>query len=242
LPEQTGNASDVVLEVRGVTKDHRGLRPLRIERLELRAGESLALLGFDLATAEVLVNLIIGAAVPDTGDVKVFGQLTTWITDVDPWLRGLDRFGLLTDRALLLDPLTAEQNLAMPYSLEIDALPAAIRERVESLAAEVGLETAELSSPVAQLPAASRLRVRLGRALALGPSILLAEHPNASLSHDEGARFAGDLARIVAERRLTSLLLTADLAFARRVAPRVLSLHPATGELRTPTRWSSLFS
>jgi ABC-type lipoprotein export system ATPase subunit len=241
LPEEQGGAGSFVLELRGVTKDHRGLRPLRIERLEVKVGESLALLGFDLVTAEVLVNLIIGATVPDTGDVRVHGQLTTEITDVDVWLRGLDQFGLLTERAVLLDPLTAEQNLAMPYSLDLDDLPDAVRERVRKLAAEVGLETAELSSAVSQLSAAARLRVRLGRALALGPTMLLAEHPNASLSSGEASRLASDLAHIVSERRMAALVLTADAAFARRVASRVLTLNPATGQLRSGSRWPSLF-
>jgi ABC-type lipoprotein export system ATPase subunit len=241
LPEDNGSTSNLALELRGVTKDHRALRPLRIERLELRAGESLALLGFDLVTAEVLVNLIIGATVPDSGAVRVRGQLTSEISDVDVWLQGLDQFGLLTDRAVLLDPLTAEQNLAMPYSLELDRLPASVREKVETLAAEVGLETAQLLTTAGQLGAAARLRLRLGRALALGPTMLLAEHPSASLSSEEAGRFAADLARIVSGRRLTSLVLTADAEFARRVAPRVLTLNPATGQFRTPSRWPSLF-
>ena len=53
-------AADLVVEVRGVAKDYRGLRPLRVRELELRQGESLALIGFDLAMAEVFVNLAPG--------------------------------------------------------------------------------------------------------------------------------------------------------------------------------------
>ena len=108
---------DVIVSLRNVSKDYRGLRPLRIEQLEIRQGETLALLGFDRAGAEVLVDLITAASLPDSGDVDIFGAPTRAIADPDTWLRELDRFGILSERAVLLDQLTVEQNLALPYTL-----------------------------------------------------------------------------------------------------------------------------
>ena len=67
-------------------KDYRGLRPLRIERLTLAAGEQVALLGFDQPAAEVFVNLITGATLPDPGEVRVLGRPTAAITDSADWL------------------------------------------------------------------------------------------------------------------------------------------------------------
>ena len=69
-------STDGVIALRGVRKDYRGLRPLRVEHFELRQGECVALLGFDRVAAEVLVNLITGATLPDAGDVDVFGAST----------------------------------------------------------------------------------------------------------------------------------------------------------------------
>mgnify|MGYP003576561623 CR=1 FL=1 len=90
---------ELVVELRGVTKDYQSLRPLRIERLELRQGQSIAILGLDLPMAEVLVNLITGANLPDTGEVRIFGRATSEITDAQDWVAALDRFGLISDRA-----------------------------------------------------------------------------------------------------------------------------------------------
>src|SRR5688572_8627801 len=104
---------ELLVEVAGVSKDYRALRPLRIQRLELRAGQSIALLGLDAAMAEVLVNLITGAQLPDEGEVRVFGRSTESISAVDDWVTGLDRFGLISDRAVLVEQFTAEQNLAL---------------------------------------------------------------------------------------------------------------------------------
>jgi ABC-type arginine transport system ATPase subunit len=67
--------------------------------------------------------------------------------------------------------------------------------------------------------------------LALRPRVLLAEHPNALLPREESSRFASDFARITAHRGIAALVMTADLAFARAVAGRVLEVQPATGAL-----------
>jgi putative ABC transport system ATP-binding protein len=222
---------DPLIEIAGVTKDYRGLRPLRIQRLALHEGESMALLGFDAAMAEVLVNLITGAQLPDEGEVRVFGRSTTSITAVDDWVTELDRFGLISTRAVLVDQFTAEQNLALPLTLEIDPLPGAVRTEVGQLASQVGLSTEELTVQTAALTPTAQLRLRVGRALALRPRVLLAEHPNALLPREESSRFASDLARITKQRGIAALVMTADPAFARTVARRVLELQPATGAL-----------
>jgi putative ABC transport system ATP-binding protein len=208
-----------------------------VEFLELRQGESVALMGFDRVGAEVLVNLITGATLPDSGDVDVFGAATGAITDPDAWLAAADRFGILSDRIVLLESCSVEQNLALPFSLEIDDLSVAVRASVRRLADEVGIPQAQLPQAVANLDAESQLRVRLGKALALVPRVLLAEHPNLTLSRDDSPRFAADLARIAASRDLATVVMTAEATFAHVAADRVLTLTPATGALTTVSGW-----
>ena len=73
--------TEPILELDGVTKQYGALRPLRIEHLVVAAGEQIALLGFDQPAAEVLINLITGASLPDTGRVRIFGRSTSEIVD-----------------------------------------------------------------------------------------------------------------------------------------------------------------
>ena len=235
-------SADVVIALRGVRKDYRGLRPLRVEHLELRQGESVALMGFDRVAAEVMVNLITGATLPDSGDVDVFGSPTGLITDPDSWLSAMDQFGLLSERVVLLESFSLEQNLALPFSLELDEMPVTVRARVRQLAEEVGIALDQLRHPVARLDADAQLRVRLGKALALGPRVLLVEHPSVPLSPDQVPRFAADLAGIAARRHIAMVVMTADHSFARAVSNRVLTLTPATGGLTAASRWRSWFS
>jgi ABC-type sulfate/molybdate transport systems ATPase subunit len=231
-----------LVRLRGVSKDYRALRPLRIAQLDLQPGDSVALLGLDHAAAEVLVNIITGAMLPDAGEVVVMGRLTTAIADADAWLGVLDQFGLVSERAVLLDQMTVEQNMAIPFSLQLEPPPSEVRNRVSALAEEVGLESVDLGRRLSELPPPRRLRVRLGRALALNPRVLLAEHPNASLSTDEVAPFAADLSRVVAARGLAAITITADATFASAVAEHVLTLEPATGELKRRAGWRRWFA
>jgi ABC-type transporter Mla maintaining outer membrane lipid asymmetry ATPase subunit MlaF len=219
------------LAIAGLTKDYRGLRPLRIQQLTVGHADSVALLGFDQASAEVFVNLVTGATLPEGGTVHVFGQPTSAIADGDEWLRTLDRFGIVTERAVLLDQLTVVQNLAMPFTLEIEPPPDDVRARAEAIAVEVGLPGASWSMPVAELDLPGRARVRLGRALAADPALLILEHASAGLPQAASVALGADVRTIAGTRGIALVAATADESFAHAVAARVLKLEPASGRL-----------
>ncbi len=208
------------------------LRPLRLEQLSLTAGEHVSLVGLDQPAAEVLINLVTGASLPNTGTVKVFGRLTADITDSTDWFTTVDRFGIVSERAALLEPMTVVQNLAVPFSLEIEPPPPSIAAQARALAEEAGLPGDVLLRRVGDLDSALRMRIRLARALALNPSVLLLEHPSATLPRHAVARFANDVRRVASRRELGALSITADLEFASAGATRTLVLEPATGRLR----------
>lgn len=221
-----------VLELSGVSKAYGALRPLRIEHLVLGPGDQVALLGLDQTAAEVLVSLVTGATLPETGQVRIFGRATSDITESSDWLTVLDRFGIVTERAALLESMTVLQNMAIPFSLDIEPPPPDVARLASALAAEAGLVDALLEQRLGTLDAASRMRVRLGRALAFDPGLLLLEHPSAALARADVVPLACDV-RAVAERRtLATLTITADGEFAGAVSERAYILEPATGRLK----------
>ena len=225
-----------VVELSHLSKDYRGLRPLRIDHFVLSAAEQAAIVGFDRAAAETLINLITGAALPDTGEVRVFGRQTSDIADSADWLAVVDRFGIVTDRAVLLEALTAVQNLAMPFSLAIEPLAEDLRAKALAVAREVGLPESGWDQAVGSLDGLDRARLRLGRALALDPTVLLLEHVTASVERPAVAVFARDVRRAAAGRRIATLAIGADADFAGAVADRVLTLDPASGRLAARRR------
>jgi ABC-type transporter Mla maintaining outer membrane lipid asymmetry ATPase subunit MlaF len=227
-----------LIELRGISKDYRSLRPLRIHDLQVRHGQSIALLGLDAMAAEVLVSMITGATLPDAGEARVLGRPTSDIATGEEWLEWLMQFGMVSNRTVLVEQLNVEQNLALPLSFEVEDMSPSLRAQVHRLASELDIPEAELSQPMLHVPAATQVRVRLGRALALDPRVLLLEHPNAMLSPDDTPTFAADVSRIIAARQLTTILITSDRTFASAVADKVLTLQPATGHLKaSPDSW-----
>ena len=221
-----------LLDIEGLVKDYRALRPLRIQALSIAAGETAAIIGLDGAAAEVLVNLVTGAALPDAGEIRVFGRPTSAIADAAEWLALVDRFGIVSERAVLLEQMTVLQNLAMPFTLDIEPPPADVHAKASALAAEAGLSDAASRQRVGDLDPAGRVKVRFGRALALQPSLVLLEHATAGIAPREAADIGARIRRAAAGRGAAVLAVTADEPFAKAVADRVLTLEPGTGRLR----------
>jgi ABC-type transporter Mla maintaining outer membrane lipid asymmetry ATPase subunit MlaF len=225
-----------VVAMRGVMKNYNALRPLRIAELSVTPGARIALSGIDAAGAEVMLNLITGASLPDQGEVRVFGRSTAAVSDGDEWLASLDRFGIVSERAVLLEGATLAQNLALPFALAIDPIPPETLARVESLSDECAIPRASLSQRAGDVSAALRARVHLARAIALGPSLLLMEHPTAALEDSDRGAFGALVAGVCDARALTMIAVTQDLAFASAAAHETLALQAATGRFTAARR------
>ena len=62
-----------VLDIADVRKTYSGLRPFRLRALAIAPAERVAVLGLDAAAAELLVNLVTGATLPDEGSIRILG-------------------------------------------------------------------------------------------------------------------------------------------------------------------------
>lgn len=227
-----------VLSFTNVVKNYGGLRPLRLARLNVAAGEAVSLSGLDVHAAEIFVNLATGASLPDQGEVAVTGQPTSAITEGDSWLASLDRFGIVSHRAVLLEPMTAAQNIAMSFSLSIDPVSAEIRKSVDALAREVGIEASDLDKPVASLSGAGKVRVHLARALSADPALVLLEHPTLHVDRADVDALAGAAAASSLAHGAALVAITDDEAFAKALKGRRLKLNAATGALtEEKKRW-----
>jgi ABC-type lipoprotein export system ATPase subunit len=234
-------SSDPVLRIDRVRKNYQGLRPLRVRDLVIGPGEQVALSGFDAGAAEVLVNLVTGASVPDEGEVRVLGHRTSDLTSGDEWLASLDRFGIVSPRAVLLDAVSVLQNLAMPFTLQIDPIPPAIVDRVRALASDAGIPNEHLNAPIAAMSPELRMRIHVARAVALDPALLVLEHPTATLPRDAARPFGRTVQWMATARRLATLIISEDAPFSEAAASRRLALDGGTGELKPVRRGFRLF-
>ena len=232
--------AEPLLDIRGVKKSYGGLRPLRLAALAVAPGDRVAIVDVDAPTAEILVNLLTGATLPDEGEVRVFGRATSAISDANDWLSTLDRIGMVSPRAMLAEEFTVEQGIAMAFTLSLDPVPDAVAADVARLAREAGLGAADLETRLSDASPLLKARCRLARALATAPALLVLEHANALVA-DRAAVFGSEIAALARARGMAVLALTADEAFATAVADRVLALDAATGQLKPRSGWRRLF-
>ena len=230
-----------LLEIRGLVKNYQALRPLRIRELSVGPGAVLSIAGLDAPAAETFVHLVTGATLPDEGDVITFGQNTRAITDSHAWFKSLDQVGMITARGVLIEAFSVLQNVAMSFTLDVDPIDPRVVPQAGAVARDAGIDGSLFDAAAGKVPPAVQMRVHLARALALGPSLLIAEHPSASLPRNDAAAFGADLVKTARARNVALLAITADEAFAKAIGGQRLELAPATGELRAPGLLKKLF-
>ena len=236
----TTAAGSPLLTISGLVKNYQTLRPLRINALSISAGELVAISGLDAAAAEMFVGLVTGAVLPDSGEIRLFGQSTGAVADSEAWLAMLDGVGILTERAVFIGQFSVEQNIAMSFTLAVDPIGVEVQPRTRALAHEVGLHPDVFALRVADAEPDVQQRVRLARAIAFAPSLLVAEHPSAGLPRESVAAFAANLGRIARARSMAVLAITADHEFANALGGQTLVLEAATGTLRSPGIWNKV--
>jgi predicted ABC-type transport system involved in lysophospholipase L1 biosynthesis ATPase subunit len=233
--------SDALLEITDLSKDYRTLRPLRIRELTVRPGDVLSITGIDMPGAETFVHLVTGATLPDAGHVRLFGRNTREITDGDAWLKSLDGVGMVTARGILVGGFSVLQNIALSLTLEVDPIDPDVFPQAGALARESGIGASAFEMAAGRTPADTQMRVHLARALALGPKMLIAEHPSASLPRETVSAFGADLGRVAKARGLALIVLTADALLAKAIGGSRVELVAATGELRAVSRIRRMF-
>jgi predicted ABC-type transport system involved in lysophospholipase L1 biosynthesis ATPase subunit len=233
--------TDALLEIRELSKDYRTLRPLRIKEFTVRPGDVLSITGMDMLGAETFVHLVTGATLPDAGEVSLLGRNTREISDGDAWLKSLDAIGMITARGILLEAYSVLQNIALSLTLDVDPIDSRVVPQAAALARAAGIDASLFDMPLGRVPPDVKMRVHLARALALGPRLLIAEHPSASLPRDTVSGFGADLGRAARERGLALVAITADDSLAKAIGGSRLELVPATGEVRALSRIQRLF-
>ncbi|GAA5335582.1 ABC transporter ATP-binding protein [Thermus hydrothermalis] len=186
-------------------------------RLEVEAGEVLALLGPSGSGKSTLLRLVAGLLTPDRGQVRL-GPLD--LTPLPPERRGV---GFLFQDYALFPHLTVAENIAFPL---VEARwPRERREaRVQELLSRMELTPHAEKRPEA-LSGGEKQRVALARALAARPRLLLLDEPLGALDLRLREELLFFLRRTLREEGITTLLVTHDQGEAFLLAHRVALLR-----------------
>lgn len=200
----------------------RALQALAQVDLRIAEGEFVAIIGPSGCGKSTVLRLAAGLDTPTNGTVEIFGS--------DPQtLAKQHRLGVAFQEHALLPWASVRQNIALPYHLagrKVDD------DRVDGLIDLVGLAGFEKARPK-QLSGGMRQRVSIARALALSPDLLLLDEPFGALDAVTRRRMNAELARIWAEERITTILVTHDVDEALILADRVVVMTGRPGTVRT---------
>ena len=129
----------------------------------------------------------------------------------------------------------------MSFTLDVDPIDPRVVPQAGALARDVGIDAALFDVPVGKVSPEMKMRVHLAKSLALGPKLLIAEHPSAALPRASVTAFGADLTEAAQSRGLALVALTADDALSKAIGGQRLELVPATGELRAPSLLKKIF-
>jgi D-methionine transport system ATP-binding protein len=198
---------------------------LRDVSVDIQAGSLFGVVGPAGSGKSTLARCIGLQERPDRGVVRLDG-LNTGTLD-GRRLREIRRqVGIVDSKVDLLAERTVAGNIASPLEqLGLDGPQR--RTRVANLLDLVGL-TPRAGQRPAELTDGQRRRVAVAKALAAGPSVLLADDPTAGIHPDEAGAVLTVLDRARAELGVTILLTTPDASVVRRVCDDVAVLENGT--------------
>jgi lipoprotein-releasing system ATP-binding protein len=182
--------------------------------LEIHAGEMVALTGESGAGKTTLLLLLGGLERPTAGRIEYGSTDITCLGAEELAEFRNRRLGFVWQQSSLLPEFSAVENVSMP--LRIRGVEGGQAERAAlDLIAEMGL-AARARHRAGELSGGERQRIALARALAGEPSVLLADEPTGSLDQATGERIMDLIGEVHRRRRLTSVIVTHNPAFAER--------------------------
>ncbi len=193
--------------------------------LEVRRGESLALVGESGAGKSTLLYLLSGLDSPTSGTISYNFRELAGLADTELAEFRNREIGFVWQSHNLLPEFTALENVMMPLLVRGVSQAEARPVSMERLA-EVGLADRH-SHRAGELSGGEQQRVALARALSGNPSVLLADEPTGNLDSNTGERIFELLNRLRSARGLTSILVTHNNSFAQR-CDRILKLESGT--------------
>lgn len=215
--------TDVVLEVRNITKQFPGVLANDHVSFQLHRGEILALLGENGAGKTTLMNIIYGLYHQDDGEVFIQGEPFRALSPRDAITRGV---GMVHQHFQLVEPMTVTENIILGSEVMRDKVFLDInraRLQVDDFSRRYGLEV-DPDAVIEDLPVGIQQRVEIIKALYRQAQILILDEPTAVLTPQE----IEDLFRVMrhlVEQGHSIIFITHKLKEVLAVAHRIVVMR-----------------
>ncbi|MFM2586868.1 ABC transporter ATP-binding protein [Vibrio sp. TBV020] len=180
--------------------------------LDIKEGESVAIVGTSGAGKSTLMTLLAGLDTPTSGEVDLLGQKLHTLDDEERAAIRSESVGFVFQSFLLIPSLTALDNVTLPCLLKGEAEN---KQRATELLESVGLANRINHAPT-QLSGGEQQRVALARAFMIEPKVLFADEPTGNLDQQTASNVIKLLFDLNKQHGTTLVLVTHDQNLAQR--------------------------
>ena len=221
-----------ILRISGLRKQFSGVEVLKGIDLEVRVGETVAILGSSGSGKSTLLRCVNCLEVPSGGSIWLGDELMGYRQESGGAVRRLTesqiavqrrKVGMVFQNFNLFPHWTVLQNIADGPRSILKLSKADAIERSMTLLTRVGLADRASAYP-RELSGGQQQRVAIARALALEPALLLFDEPTSALDPE----MVGEVLEVMqnlAKTGVTMVIVTHEMGFAKRVANRVVFME-----------------
>ena len=213
-----------MIEIINLYKSFGNNQVLRGVNLDINKGETLVIIGRSGEGKSVLIKHIVGLLQPDSGCVKVEGEIVNELNEIQLY-KMRKKFGFLFQGSALFDSMTVEENIALPLVEAEIKMP---RHRIDEIVSEklelVGLPGVQKFKP-SELSGGMKKRVGLARALATNPDYIFYDEPTTGLDPIMSDSIDNLISELGGKLNVTSVVVTHDMFSVRNVADKVALLY-----------------
>ena len=239
---ETG-ATPAVLAARNIAR--RGqLKPMDIE---LRAGEVLGLAGLLGSGRTELARLLFALDERDSGDIFIDGKPAKLEQPADALRLGLGFCPEDRKESGIIAELSVRENIALALQARMGLgsflKPAAQRALAEKLVAALGVKTASIETPIAQLSGGNQQKAIIARWLATHPRVLILDEPTRGIDIAAKQELMNEVLEL-ANGGTAVLFISAEIEEVVRLSDRILVLRDRAkaGELPRGADEDAVFS
>ncbi|MCT4577743.1 ATP-binding cassette domain-containing protein [Donghicola sp.] len=216
------NKGDLILKLRGVSKQFGAVTALQDIELDVHAGEVVALVGDNGAGKSTLIKVLAGVHQPTAGTIEWCGQPVS--LDSPGTALELGIATVFQDLALC-ENLDVVSNLFLGHEIDPWSLDEVQMEvRAWTLLQELAARIPSVREPIASLSGGQRQTVAIARSLLLDPKIIMLDEPTAALGVAQTAEVLNLIER-VRDRGHGVILISHNMEDVRAVADRIVVLR-----------------
>ena len=210
-----------IVKVESISKSFGAVRVLEDVSFNVNKGSVVAIIGRSGSGKSTALRCIDRLETVDSGRIEVCGHnITSPKLDLQQLRRDV---GIVFQSYNLFPHMTVEQNIMLAPRLVLKGAKAELRERAHAVLAQVGLSEKADAYP-SQLSGGQQQRVAIARSLAMSPKLMLFDEVTSALDPE----LTGEVLRVMeklAADGMTMILVTHEMAFARKVADEVIFMH-----------------